>query len=106
RQRDGWVRMTAESARDMIDADALLKAWDEALELPDYDGPPVWVHSDLLRGNVLIDQGRIAAVIDFGGVHVGDPALDIASAWRLLTAESRDTFRAALDVDDATWARA
>jgi len=107
RSRDAWVRMTAESARDMIDADALLAAWDAALELPDFDGTPSWVHSDFLAGNVLVDAGRMIAVIDFGGAHVGDPALDISAAWKLLKGEeSRDVFRAALDVDGATWARA
>jgi aminoglycoside phosphotransferase (APT) family kinase protein len=107
RSRDGWVRMTAESAKDMIDADALLAAWDEALRLPEFDGPPVWVHSDLLPGNVLLRDGRVHAVIDFAGVHLGDPALDISAAWKLLKGpESREVFRAALDVDDATWARA
>ncbi|MGH2760075.1 MAG: aminoglycoside phosphotransferase family protein [Actinomycetota bacterium] len=107
RSQDGWVRMTAESARDTIDADALLAAWDEALELPDFAGTPVWVHSDLLPGNVLIQGGRVNAVIDFSGAHVGDPALDISAAWKLLKgAASREVFRAALDVDDATWSRA
>ncbi len=106
RSRDDWVRMTAESARDMIDADALLAAWDDALELPDFDGPSCWVHSDLLPGNVLIRDGRVHAVIDFGGVHLGDPAIDISCAWKLLESESRQVFRAALYVDDATWARA
>ncbi len=107
RSQDAWVRMTAESARDMIDADALLAAWDAALELPDFGTTPVWVHSDLLPGNVLVDDGRMAGVIDFGAAHVGDPAVDISAAWKLLKGEeSRDVFRAALDVDDATWARA
>jgi len=107
RSRDHWVRMTAESARDMIDADALIAAWDEALDLPDFDEAPLWVHSDLLPGNVLVKEGRMTAVIDFGGAHVGDPAVDISAAWKLLKgAESRAAFRAALDVDDATWARA
>ncbi len=106
RSRDDWVRMTAESARDMIDADALLSAWSDALELPDFDGPSLWVHGDLLPGNVLISDGRMSAVIDFGGVHIGDPAIDISAAWKLLAGDSRQIFRAALDVDDATWARA
>jgi aminoglycoside phosphotransferase (APT) family kinase protein len=106
RSRDAWVRMTADSARDMIDADALLEAWDAALELPDFEGTPRWVHSDLLPGNVLVRDGRVNAVIDFGGVHVGDPALDISAAWKLLTGGSRQVFREALDVDNTTWERA
>ena len=56
-------------------------------------------------GNLLAVQGRLSAVIDFGGLGVGDPACDLAVAWNLFTAETRDIFRAALPTDDATWAR-
>ncbi|HCO01765.1 MAG TPA: phosphotransferase, partial [Actinobacteria bacterium] len=68
-------------------------------------GPPVWIHGDLQSGNLLAQHGRITAVIDFGGLGVGDPACDLMVAWNLLSAETRDVFRAALTVDDATWAR-
>jgi aminoglycoside phosphotransferase (APT) family kinase protein len=70
------------------------------------DGPSRWVHNDLLPGNVLIRDGRMHAVIDFGGVHLGDPAIDMSCAWKLLEGDSRQVFREALDVDDPTWARA
>lgn len=65
----------------------------------------VWAHGDLSPGNVLIDQGRLRAVIDFGGFGVGDPTVDLVIAWNLLPAAARPILRAALDVDDATWAR-
>ncbi|MEV4331739.1 aminoglycoside phosphotransferase family protein [Streptomyces sp. NPDC049597] len=88
-----------------VDADAATAAWEEVLRLPQWQGDPVWVHSDLLPGNLLVRDGRLSAVIDFGCVGVGDPACDMMAAWTLLTAGTRDLFREAAEVDDATWAR-
>ncbi|MEE4591712.1 aminoglycoside phosphotransferase family protein [Streptomyces sp. DSM 41524] len=88
-----------------IDTDAATAAWEEALAAPGWDGPPVWVHSDLMPGNLLVADGRLSAVIDFGTAGVGDPACDLVPAWNLLPASVRTDFRAALGVDDATWAR-
>jgi aminoglycoside phosphotransferase (APT) family kinase protein len=67
--------------------------------------PSAWAHGDLSPGNVLIDQGRLRAVIDFGAFGVGDPTVDLVIAWNLLPAAARPILRAALDADDATWAR-
>ncbi|MFE1357805.1 aminoglycoside phosphotransferase family protein [Streptomyces harbinensis] len=80
--------------------------WETALAAP-WAGPPVWFHGDIAWGNLLVDgDGRLSAVIDFGCTGVGDPACDAVIAWTLFTGESRRVFRAALGVDDATWARA
>ncbi|MFE2145894.1 aminoglycoside phosphotransferase family protein [Streptomyces sp. NPDC059456] len=87
------------------DAGAATAAWEAALGAPQWDGPPVWLHGDLLPGNLLARQGRLSAVIDFGGVGVGDPACDTMAAWTLLSAGTREVFREAAGVDDATWAR-
>ncbi|MFJ9338307.1 aminoglycoside phosphotransferase family protein [Streptomyces sp. NPDC101733] len=87
------------------DGDAATALWEEVLRLPQWQGDPVWVHSDLLPGNLLGHRGRLSAVIDFGALGVGDPACDMMAAWSLLTAETRHLFREAVDVDDATWAR-
>ena len=89
----------------MIDTDVATAAWDEALAAPDWSGPPVWIHGDLLPGNLLLEGGRLTGVIDWGLVGVGDPACDMTIAWSLLPAEARKVFRTELDVDDATWAR-
>ena len=67
--------------------------------------PPVWLHGDLLPGNLLTAGGRLAAVIDFGCMGAGDPACDLFPAWHLLPPGARDLFREALGVDDATWRR-
>lgn len=88
-----------------LDADLVTAAWESVLRLPQWDGPPVWVHGDLLPGNLLTRDGRLSAVIDFGGLGVGDPACDMMGAWTLLTPETRPLFREAARVDDATWAR-
>lgn len=88
-----------------VDCDAAAAVWEEALWAPGWDGPPVWLHADLMPGNLLVDSGRLVSVIDFGCAGVGDPACDLFPAWNLLSADARGAFREALAVDDATWLR-
>jgi aminoglycoside phosphotransferase (APT) family kinase protein len=87
-----------------VDCDAVTAVWEDALRAPDADGP-VWLHADLMPGNLLVDAGRLTSVIDFGCLGLGDPACDLFPAWNLLPPEGRKVFRAALDVDDASWTR-
>ena len=87
-----------------IDTDAVTEVWETALQAT-WHGPPVWLHGDVAAGNLLVSDGRLSAVIDFGCAGVGDPACDVSIAWTLLGGASREAFRAALPVDDATWAR-
>lgn len=89
----------------LIDTGAVTAAWEAALAAPPWAGDPVWVHGDLAPANLLTRDGRLSAVIDFGTVAVGDPAVDLLPAWGLLDAPGREVFRSALGVDDATWAR-
>lgn len=88
-----------------VDCNAAVAVWEETLRAPRWNGPPVWLHADLMPGNLLVDGGRLTAVIDFGCTGVGDPACDLFPAWNLLPANARDVFREALGVDDATWSR-
>lgn len=88
-----------------IDTDAATSAWDEVLTIPQWSGAPVWIHGDLLPGNLLASTGRLTGVIDWAALGVGDPACDLIVAWALLPPAARHTFRVALGVDDATWAR-
>jgi aminoglycoside phosphotransferase (APT) family kinase protein len=73
---------------------------------PVWDGAPVWVHADLLRPNVLVNRGKVVAVIDFGMAGAGDPAGDVIAAWTVFGRVGRAVYRDVLGVDDATWRRA
>jgi aminoglycoside phosphotransferase (APT) family kinase protein len=90
---------------DRIDGDATLRSWQESLNAPAWDGPEVWVHGDLLPSNLLVVDGRLSAVIDFGGLNVGDPACDQQPACNVFAGNSRMRFRAELKVDEASWLR-
>jgi aminoglycoside phosphotransferase (APT) family kinase protein len=89
---------------DEVPRDAILRAWDDAMSTA-WDRDPVWLHGDVAAGNLLVRDGRLAAVIDFGSSGVGDPACDCVIAWTFLSGPSRDRFRAELGVDDGTWSR-
>ncbi len=103
--RDAPTRAAISALRATFDRAALTEAWDASLRAPAWRNTPVWIHGDLQSGNLLAQHGRITAVIDFGCLGVGDPACDLIVAWNLLSAASREVFRTALQVDDATWAR-
>ena len=103
--RDTRTRDAIATLRGALDVGAVAAVWDTAVEAPAWHGPPVWLHGDLQCGNLLVVEGRLSAVIDFGCLGVGDPACDVMAAWMFLSAETRGVFRAALQVDDATWAR-
>ena len=87
-----------------IDSAAATEVWERALA-SQWPGSAVWVHGDVSDGNLLVKDGRLAAVIDFGSSGVGDPACDLYLAWTFLEGESREAFRSALPLDEATWAR-
>jgi aminoglycoside phosphotransferase (APT) family kinase protein len=87
-----------------VDVDLAREIWTTALDAR-WDGVESWFHGDVAEGNLLLNDGRLAAVIDFGTSGVGDPACDLAVAWTLLTAEGRHAFRERLSVDGAAWAR-
>ncbi len=100
--RDAWVR----DALERVDAPGAIELWELAAAAPEWDGPPVWLHADLDARNVLVRGGRLTGVIDWGCAGVGDPAVDVMAAWKLLRRDDRERFRATLDVDEATWLRA
>jgi aminoglycoside phosphotransferase (APT) family kinase protein len=83
-----------------------LPVWEAALAAGEWTGEPVWLHGDLDVRNLLVSDGRLSAVVDFGTLGVGDPAADVMVAWKMLGRSRRDAFRRALEIDDATWARA
>jgi aminoglycoside phosphotransferase (APT) family kinase protein len=103
---DAETRRAIESAGEVIDSRAAAATWRHAMKAPAWDGTPVWIHADLLRPNLLVDGGRVRAVIDFGSAGVGDPATDLIAAWSVFGPAGRAAFRAALSTDDGTWTRA
>ncbi len=90
-----------------LDLHAAEQIWDEAINLPEPAGAttPGWYHGDLAAENLLVRDGALAAVLDFGGLSVGDPTVDLAVAWEILDPPARELFRTRLGVDDATWLR-
>ena len=104
--RDTSTRAAIAAVADRIDVSAVTAAWDAALRAPDWGLPSVWIHGDLDARNVLVDDGGLTAVIDFGSVGVGDPACDVMVAWKLFSDDARATFRSELSVDEGTWTRA
>lgn len=104
-KRDAATRDALTELEGEIDTRTAAAVWQTALDAPEWDRPPVWLHGDLMAGNLLVQDGRLTAVIDFGCLGVGDPACDLAVAWNLFTPVMRKVFRQALAVDDDTWAR-
>jgi aminoglycoside phosphotransferase (APT) family kinase protein len=98
------TRKAIAALRHRIDARAATDVWEAGLDTT-WRGAPVWVHGDVASTNLLVRQGQLSAVIDFGCSAVGDPASDLVIAWTFLSGESREAFRSGLQLDEATWAR-
>nr|WP_107911388.1 aminoglycoside phosphotransferase family protein [Streptomyces chartreusis] len=103
--RDCATRLAIAEVDGVFDTTAMTELWNEALSAPGWDQAPVWFHGDFHTGNLLTSDGRLSAVIDFGGLGKGDPACDLMIAFTLMSADSRAAFRDALGVDDGTWMR-
>ena len=101
---DDQTRRLIDLAADDIDARAATSVWDTALNSM-WEQAPVWVHGDLTASNMLVADGALHAVIDFGGAAVGDPACDLVMEWTFFTGHSAAIFRRSLHLDEATWAR-
>jgi aminoglycoside phosphotransferase (APT) family kinase protein len=102
---DSQVRGAVSALGDRLDTVAAIGAWEAALA-SQWERPGVWIHGDMAPPNLLVRNGRLAAVIDFGCSGVGDPACDLTIAWTLFDRIGREAFRRAMAMDDATWARA
>jgi aminoglycoside phosphotransferase (APT) family kinase protein len=105
RFEDEMVRMGIAGLRGEVDAEAVTEAWNQVMAAPDHDAPPVWFHGDLVYLNLLAQDGKLTAVIDWGTCGVGDPAIETIIAWSLFPPDARQAYREALGVDDATWER-
>ena len=100
-ERDEDVRRCLDELGNRIDGAAALRSWERSLAAPSWDGADVWIHGDLLPGNLLVVDGHLWAVIDFGGLAVGDPACDLLPAWNLFTGSSRRIFLEEVAADEA-----
>jgi len=101
---DSETRDAIDSLCSRMDASVLTEVWETSLKST-WNDTPVWVHGDLHGTNLLVRDGCLSAVIDFGCLGVGDPACDFTIAWTLFSVDSRREFRAAIPIDDSTWTR-
>ena len=104
RTYDGQAQNALAELDGHVDVDLAREIWKSALDAR-WDGVESWFHGDVAEGNLLLNGGQLAAVIDFGTCGVGDPACDLAIAWTLLTAEGRQAFRERLSAGEAAWTR-
>jgi aminoglycoside phosphotransferase (APT) family kinase protein len=104
-QFDEAVQWGISQLEGVIDVDRARHVWRNALEAGDWSGDPVWVHGDLLPGNILIGEGRLSGIIDWSCAGVGDPACEAMLAWTL-PSDARRIYWRTLGFDDATRARA
>ncbi|MBP9694650.1 MAG: aminoglycoside phosphotransferase family protein [Alphaproteobacteria bacterium] len=102
---DKGAREQIPELAEIIDAGKALALWDKACATK-WDKKPVWIHGDFAIGNILVDRGKLSAVIDFGGAAVGDPACDLVIAWTYLSGKAREIFISKMDMDTDTWIRA
>ncbi len=112
-QHNWWrgapVSVYDQQARSQI---AALKITKEAMPLLEkairtqWEKPPVWIHGDFAIGNIVINDGKLSGVIDFGGLGVGDPACDLVIAWTFLKGKAREVFIREMNLDSDTWLRA
>ncbi|GHB40540.1 aminoglycoside phosphotransferase [Pseudovibrio japonicus] len=102
---DDETRFCLSGLTDEIDAAAALLIWEQALQSK-WNQPARWVHGDVSAGNLLVKNGALCAAIDFGLCAVGDPACDLVIAWKFFSADDREVFKTAIDLDQATWNRA
>jgi aminoglycoside phosphotransferase (APT) family kinase protein len=101
---DAETRQAIAILSDRIDVTVATEVWEEALATT-WHGSPVWVHGDISAGNLLVKEGRLSSVIDFGQLTTGDPACDLAITWTLFEGKSREAFRSMIPLDAGTWAR-
>lgn len=105
RSHDGWMETCFEQSEGLLDVPRLRKMWDALRKLPRGGAGDVMTHGDLIPGNVLVADGRLAAVLDVGGLGPADPALDVVGAWHLLEPVPRQVLRDDLGCGDLEWAR-
>jgi len=97
---------TINSADNLNNKDKIIRIWKESLKTKPWDGKAVWIHSDILRTNLLVQSGNLNAVIDFGSAGIGDPAFDLIPAWSVFNSGGREVFKNYINADRESWLRA
>lgn len=106
-ERDATLRERLPALDRLLDREVVVRSWEDALVADPWPGPALWLHGDVHPFNLVVQDGALAAVVDFGDLTAGDPASDLAGGWMLLPPAEHRRFRAAAGaVDDATWERA
>lgn len=101
---DDWMELCFEKSHALLDVDRLRRLWADLRRLP-RAGADVMSHGDLVPGNILVRDGRLAGVLDGGGFAPADPALDLVAGWHLLDRTPREELRGALGCGDLEWQR-
>ena len=101
---DDETRQTVKKLGSLIDVETVTEIWNQAL-LSKWKGSPVWVHGDVAPNNLLVKEGKLCGVIDFGILGVGDPACDLSIAWTFFSDQSRAVFKHAMNLDEDIWER-
>jgi len=102
---DSETRAAIKKLDSAMDSKRITAIWNRALD-SEWNQPPVWMHGDIAIGNLLVKDGQLSAVIDFGQLGIGDPACDLVIAWTLFKDQSREVFKKAISLDEQTWERA
>ncbi len=101
---DAEVRQALITLKARVEVPIATEVWERALATT-WQHLPVWIHGDISVGNLLVKDGVLTAVIDFGQLGIGDPACDLMIAWTLFKGHSREIFQSTLSLDADTWAR-
>lgn len=105
RSQDAWMETCFDRSTHLLDVPRLRRIWAVLRELPRGPTPDVTTHGDLIPGNVLASGGRLAGVLDVGGLGPADPALDLVGAWHMLDTDPRLVLRERLGCADLEWER-
>jgi aminoglycoside phosphotransferase (APT) family kinase protein len=105
RSHDQWMETCLQRSEQLLDVPRLRRTWQVLRRLPRGDSRDVMTHGDLIPANVLVSGGRLAGVLDVGGLRPADPALDLVSAWHQLEAGPRQVLREDLGCDELAWER-
>lgn len=107
REKIDMGRMEGVADKTDLITEEIRAIWNSALEAP-IDVEPCWLHGDLHPKNILVENGVISGIIDWGDMNSGDRATDVASIWMLFedSKARQSALEAYGEISDATLVRA